>query len=250
MVGSTRKSKRRIRRLTFGTYFLTREHTQKPKRYTDEDQCALFPGDRGFEYVAGLQDLNLPFTTSRKQARNMGMYNFDAERTDKYNPQHYRTAEEFFGPDGLPFQVIHVIELFSLDFPLGNAIKYILRSKAGKPGEPTVDELEKAIWYLKRKQENIKTVEQKAKEADKRCPKQEWFRVNQGIEESSLTQAKDVSSKVHLTSGRSNRKSGRKNKLRRPPTMRNGKASRKSSKGSRRQSNSIGSTAISKRKRS
>lgn len=44
-------------------------------------------------------------------------------------------------------QSIDVIEAFELGFHLGNAIKYILR--AGKKGEREQD-LQKAIWYLKR----------------------------------------------------------------------------------------------------
>ena len=43
--------------------------------------------------------------------------------------------------------VMRIIELFKLDFPLGNAVKYILRSQ-GKDG---VEALRKAKWYLERK---------------------------------------------------------------------------------------------------
>lgn len=54
------------------------------------------------------------------------------------HPPHYKG-------DGI--EVIDVIEAFELNFNLGNAIKYILRS--GKKHQ-TTDCLKKAIWYLKR----------------------------------------------------------------------------------------------------
>lgn len=54
------------------------------------------------------------------------------------HPEHYQ---------GNGLEVIDVIESFSLNFRLGNAIKYILR--AGKKGERSED-LKKAIWYIER----------------------------------------------------------------------------------------------------
>ena len=59
------------------------------------------------------------------------------------HPKHYK---------GNKFEVIDVIEDFNLDFNLGNAIKYILR--AGKK-ENKIQDLKKAIWYLKRECKNI-----------------------------------------------------------------------------------------------
>ncbi len=55
------------------------------------------------------------------------------------NPPHYQ------GLGGM--EAIEVIEAFELDYNLGNALKYILRS--GKKGLKKQD-IEKAIWYLKR----------------------------------------------------------------------------------------------------
>lgn len=54
------------------------------------------------------------------------------------NPLHYR---------GVNLEAIDVIEAFNLNFSLGNSIKYILRAdhKHSK-----IEDLEKAIWYLKR----------------------------------------------------------------------------------------------------
>ena len=55
------------------------------------------------------------------------------------HPQHYRSQ--------CGLEVINVIEAFSLNFNLGNAVKYILR--AGKKDNEMQD-LRKAVWYLKR----------------------------------------------------------------------------------------------------
>ena len=52
------------------------------------------------------------------------------------HPQHYQ---------GKNFEVIDIINDYSLNFELGNAIKYILR--ADKKGNKKQD-LEKSIWYL------------------------------------------------------------------------------------------------------
>lgn len=47
-------------------------------------------------------------------------------------------------------EVIEYIEDKLFDYHLGNAIKYI--SRAGKKNpEKTIEDLEKAIWYIKRK---------------------------------------------------------------------------------------------------
>jgi hypothetical protein len=59
------------------------------------------------------------------------------EAKDMVNsPVHYQ---------GKKFEVIDIINDYSLNFELGNAIKYILR--ADKKGNKKQD-LEKAIWYL------------------------------------------------------------------------------------------------------
>lgn len=54
------------------------------------------------------------------------------------HPDHYK---------GNKFEVIDIIEDFGLGFKLGNAIKYILR--AHKKGDYK-ENLEKAVWYLRR----------------------------------------------------------------------------------------------------
>jgi hypothetical protein len=60
------------------------------------------------------------------------------------HPDHYQ------GNGGM--EVIDIIENYDLGFSLGNAIKYILRSN--KKGSAKQD-LEKAIWYIRREINNL-----------------------------------------------------------------------------------------------
>lgn len=60
---------------------------------------------------------------------------------------------EHYGGRDNPYEAIRVIEAWDLGFCLGNTIKYI--SRAGKKDD-TLQELEKALWYLKREIKNIK----------------------------------------------------------------------------------------------
>ena len=69
--------------------------------------------------------------------------------TEQVNhPQHY-------GGEKNPYEVIKVIEAWELDFHLGNTVKYI--SRAGKKEiDKELQDLNKALWYLQRRIENIK----------------------------------------------------------------------------------------------
>lgn len=63
------------------------------------------------------------------------------------HPKHYG------GKDNV-YETINVIEAWDLDFSLGNAVKYI--SRAGKKdSKKTIEDLEKAIWYIRRHIEKI-----------------------------------------------------------------------------------------------
>ena len=63
------------------------------------------------------------------------------------HPKHY-------GGEDNPYEAIKVIEAWDLDFCLGNAVKYI--SRAGKKdSSKELEDLNKAIWYLKRRSEQI-----------------------------------------------------------------------------------------------
>lgn len=64
------------------------------------------------------------------------------------HPDHY-------GGKDNPYEVIKVIYAWGLDFWLGNAVKYI--GRAGKKEKSkTIEDLEKAKWYLENKIEILK----------------------------------------------------------------------------------------------
>lgn len=60
-----------------------------------------------------------------------------------YNPHYYRSKSGV--------EAIDIIEEFDLNFNLGNAVKYLIRS--GKK-ESKVKDLKKAVWYLEREINN------------------------------------------------------------------------------------------------
>lgn len=56
-----------------------------------------------------------------------------------HHPSHYQSAAGI--------EVIDVIDAYGLGFSLGNTVKYILRA-GRKEAAKTVEDLEKARWYL------------------------------------------------------------------------------------------------------
>lgn len=60
------------------------------------------------------------------------------------HPEHYNPGV---------YEVINIIEHYNLGFHLGNVLKYILR--ADKKHDTPKEDIEKAIWYLKRYLENL-----------------------------------------------------------------------------------------------
>lgn len=75
------------------------------------------------------------------------------------NPKHYNLP----GLDVTAIDVIESVLLNSVDFQLGNALKYLIR--AGKKGDPAteaevlelkIEDLDKASWYLKRATDILK----------------------------------------------------------------------------------------------
>ena len=62
------------------------------------------------------------------------------------HPNHYNTGK---------IEVIDFIEDQNLNFHLGNAVKYICRAGKKDPSK-TKEDLDKAIWYIKRYKENLK----------------------------------------------------------------------------------------------
>jgi hypothetical protein len=65
-----------------------------------------------------------------------------AESKEQVNhPKHYNHGK---------FEVIDVIEDWELDFHIGNVVKYV--SRAGRKSDDTeIQDLKKALWYLKRR---------------------------------------------------------------------------------------------------
>lgn len=64
------------------------------------------------------------------------------------HPKHY-------GGGNNPYEAIKVIEAWDLGFNLGNTVKYISRAGKKEP-DKTVQDLEKAKWYLEREINNLK----------------------------------------------------------------------------------------------
>lgn len=64
------------------------------------------------------------------------------------HPKHYGGQENVY-------EAIKVIEAWELNFSLGNAVKYIARA-GKKDASKTVEDLEKAKWYLEREIERLK----------------------------------------------------------------------------------------------
>jgi hypothetical protein len=72
-----------------------------------------------------------------------GIFTIDEDKPKKElvdHPKHY-------GGKDNPYEAIKVIEAWDLGFCLGNTVKYIAR--CGKK-DNEIQELEKALWYLKR----------------------------------------------------------------------------------------------------
>lgn len=62
-------------------------------------------------------------------------------KNDPVNPNHYKDLGEF--------SAVHIIPKWGLGFELGTALKYLQRA-GKKDGEPEVQDLKKAIWYILR----------------------------------------------------------------------------------------------------
>lgn len=63
------------------------------------------------------------------------------------HPKHYHKESGF--------EVIDVIDAWDLNFQLGNAIKYIARSGRKDP-DKTIEDLQKAVWYIEHQIEKLK----------------------------------------------------------------------------------------------
>jgi len=72
----------------------------------------------------------------------------DETNPNVIHPKHY-------GGKDNPYEAIKVIEAWGVGFNLGNTLKYI--SRAGKK-DSTVQDLEKALFYLDREIQNLKKI--------------------------------------------------------------------------------------------
>lgn len=70
----------------------------------------------------------------------------DLQKEAVDHPNHYNTGK---------IEVIDFIEDQNLNFHLGNAVKYICRAGKKDPSK-TKEDLDKAIWYIKRYEDNLK----------------------------------------------------------------------------------------------
>lgn len=71
------------------------------------------------------------------------------------HPAHY-------GGEEYTYEAIKVIEAWNLGFHLGNTVKYISRAGKKDPSK-TVQDLEKARWYLDRLIQKLKREQQESK---------------------------------------------------------------------------------------
>ena len=82
-----------------------------------------------------------------KHPTNEEIIEFNRKESEKVNhPNHY-------GGEDNPYEAIKVIESWDLGFNLGNTVKYI--SRAGKKIN-TLEDLEKASWYINREINKLK----------------------------------------------------------------------------------------------
>lgn len=75
-------------------------------------------------------------------------FTIDGDKSKVKHPQHY-------GGKDNPYEAIKVIEAWGVGFNLGNTLKYI--SRAGKK-DNTIQDLEKALFYLDREIQNLKKI--------------------------------------------------------------------------------------------
>jgi hypothetical protein len=80
-------------------------------------------------------------------------WTIDEDKPKKKKKEMVNHPDHYGGGDNT-YEAIKVIEAWDLGFCLGNTVKYI--SRAGKKDE-TIQELEKALWYLKREIKKLKS---------------------------------------------------------------------------------------------
>lgn len=61
---------------------------------------------------------------------------------------------KYYGGQDNPYEAIKIIEALDLNFHLGNVFKYIIRA-GKKDTNREIEDLNKALWYLKKHIKNI-----------------------------------------------------------------------------------------------
>lgn len=115
------------------------------KKTTTTPQCSECK-DTGIAYYSGVgDDTCRSCGGSQWQKKKQELEASKPVKTEAVNhPAHYNAGK---------YEVIDVIEDWDLGFNLGNTIKYIARAEhKGKE----LEDLEKALWYLKRRIEQVK----------------------------------------------------------------------------------------------
>lgn len=76
------------------------------------------------------------------------------------HPAHYGGVDN-------PYEVIKVIEAWKLGFHLGTAVKYIPRAGI-KDSATEIEDLEKSIWYIRRRIQKLQEEQDKAAKASEK----------------------------------------------------------------------------------
>lgn len=109
----------------------------------DKDYYCQLLRELAMKYRIEDDDANIVFIDEVPETPTKTETEFD----NVNHPKHYT--------EGRKYEPIEVIEDWKLDFCLGNAVKYI--SRAGRKDETkTIEDLEKAKWYIDREIRNLK----------------------------------------------------------------------------------------------
>lgn len=120
--------------LTLGRHYIVKEHDDEYYTVVNDKYIIDKYLKHRFEVIPNIDDV-----IKDKQKENVPHGTLEHVN----HPNHYNKGK---------FEVIDVIEDWHLGFNLGNAIKYIGRCEHK---ENKKQDLEKALWYIKRELENI-----------------------------------------------------------------------------------------------
>lgn len=98
------------------------------------------------EHVSGWETQDNKTTAYYICEEDVELVNKTQEKEQVNHPSHYQNDK---------FEVIEIIEAYKLGFNLGNCIKYVLRA-GKKDSSKTIQDLDKAVWYLNRHINNLK----------------------------------------------------------------------------------------------